>query len=222
MDDPELEAVRFVASLRGLRRVNAVTGSARVLRPALEEAARAKKDARLRVLDIACGGGDVAIALSKSLNARGIAVDIFGCDLNPLAVEHASVQAERGGADVSFFVADAVSDPISPDFDVIMTSLFLHHLSEEDAIAFLKKAAESAREMLLIHDLVRSRAGYLLAQVGVRVLLCNGVCHEDGPRSVEGAFTIPEVQNMAEAAGLTDCSIEPRFPYRFLLKWMRP
>ena len=53
------------------------------------------------------------------------------------------------------------------------------------------------------------------------VLLCNDVCHEDGPRSVEGAFTIDEVKDIAEAAGLEDCSVEPKFPFRFLLTWSK-
>jgi len=217
MDSPELDPARFVGSLRGLRRVNIATGSARILLPSIE--AKARTDGPLRVLDVACGGGDVAIALSKRLNALG--VEVHGCDVNPLAVEHATEAAKRVASAASFFRLDAVEDPIPSGYDVVMSSLFLHHLSESHAREFLGKAAEAAGRMILIHDLVRGRAGHLLAYIGVRALLCNDVCHEDGPRSVEGAFTIAEAKALADAAGLDGCSVERRFPFRFLLSWRK-
>ncbi len=45
------------------------------------------------------------------------------------------------------------------------------------------------------------------------------MCVHDGPRSVEGAFTINEMRTLAVDAGLDACQIEARFPYRFLLQW---
>ena len=131
-------------------------------------------------------------------------------------------EANRRGADVSFFQLNAIDDAIPSGYDVVMSSLFLHHLPGPEAEGFLRKAAQAAGRMVLIHDLVRGRAGYLLAYAGVRLLLCNDVCHEDGPRSVEGAFTIDEAKALAEAAGLDGCSVEPKFPYRFLLAWSKP
>ena len=174
------------------------------------------------VLDVACGGGDVAVALWKRLDAQGLRAEIHGCDVNPLAVEHAAEEAERQGAEVSFFQLHAIDDTLPSGYDVVMSSLFLHHLSDADAEEFLRKAADAAGRMVLIHDLVRGRAGYLLAYIGVRALLCNDVCHEDGPRSVEGAFTIEEAKALAEAAGLEGCSVKPKFPFRFLLAWRKP
>ncbi len=222
MDSPELDAGRFVGSLEGLRRVNRATGSARILLPHLAAAAKARTEGPLRVLDVACGGGDVAVALWKGLNAQGLRAEIHGCDVNPLAIEHAGEQAKCRGADVSFFQLHAIDDAIPSEYDVVMSSLFLHHLSDSEAQGFLRKAAEAAGRMVLIHDLVRGRAGYLLAYIGVRVLLCNDVCHEDAPRSVEGAFTVEEAKALAEGAGLKGCSVERRFPFRFLLAWNRP
>ena len=221
MDSPALEPGRFVGSLVGLRRVNRATRSARILLPDLMAAAIAKQGAPLRVLDIACGGGDIAVLLWKKLRGRGLQVEIQGCDVNPLAVNHAGAHAATEGANVTFFRLNAIDDPIPSGFDVIMSSLFLHHLSDEEATAFVRKAADGAATMLLIHDLVRGPAGYLLAQIGVRALMCNGVCREDGPLSVEGAFTIREAMALAEAAGLQRCTVESRFPFRFLLKWQK-
>ena len=220
MDDPRLDPESFIGSLRGLRRVNIATGSARILWPELSRAAK-DNGRTLRVLDIACGGGDVPLTLARRFAATRTPVEICGCDINPVAVRHAAEQAERIGVPATFFRFDALNDKVPKDYDVIMASLFLHHLCESEAVEFLASASKATKRLLLVHDLVRSRAGLLLAQVGVRALLCNHICRQDGPRSVEGAFTIPEARQLAKDAGLRDASVEPRFPFRFLMKWQR-
>ena len=40
---------------------------------------------------------------------------------------------------------------------MIMSTLFLHHLDENDAVAFLREAAAKARDRLVIEDILRSR-----------------------------------------------------------------
>ena len=102
---------------------------------------------------------------------------------------------------------------------MIVSSLFLHHLDEEQAVKFLRNASSATNGLLLIHDLVRSQAGYLLASLGIRALLCNDVCRADGPSSVESAFTLHEARELAAKAGLEGATVEPRFPFRLLMHW---
>jgi hypothetical protein len=97
--------------------------------------------------------------------------------------------------------------------------LFLHHLDEPQAVALLARMAGAARRLVLVNDLNRSRAGYLLAWAGTRLLSTSAVVHTDGPLSVEGAFTIAEATALAEKAGLTGARVEPRWPCRWLLQW---
>ena len=63
MDAADLPPTRFAGDSKGLEIVNAVTGSSRLMWPDLKAAARSHPDRPLRVLDVACGGGDVLIAL---------------------------------------------------------------------------------------------------------------------------------------------------------------
>ncbi len=221
MDQPDLDPARFIGSLAGLRRINRVTGSARILWPDLVEAARSKPYASLKVLDVACGGGDIVVSLSKKAKKAGLPVIFTGCDVNPLAVEEARRYAKASNVEAEFYTMNATSEAFPDDSDVVMSSFFLHHLPESQAKGFLRRAAASARDRLLVHDLVRTRAGYLLAKVGTVALLCNDVCRIDGPRSVQGAFTCPEAEALSDAAGLDGAVIVPRFPYRYLLRWVR-
>jgi 2-polyprenyl-3-methyl-5-hydroxy-6-metoxy-1,4-benzoquinol methylase len=220
MDNPDLDAERFVGSLVGLRRVNRVTGSARILWPEIRAAAM-RAGRPLRVLDVACGGGDTLIWFANRARRDGVTLALAGCDINPLAIEFAQKHAAAARVSAEFFEFDAVRDAVPADFDIIMSSFFLHHLEETDAIRFLRNAANATRGRVLIHDLARSRAGYWLAAIGLRALLCNDVCRVDGPRSVESAFTASEARSLAERAGLTDAHVETRFPFRYIMKWAK-
>lgn len=222
MDRPDLEPDRFIGSLVGLQRINRVTDSARILWPDLRAAAQRNPGRRLRVLDIACGGGDTVLALWRRGRHAAVPIELRGCDVNPLAVWHAQECAKSARADVDFFVLDAVNDELPDEYDVIICSLFLHHLPEQQAVAFLRRAAAAARDRLVLQDLTRSQAGYLLAKYGVLLLLCNDVCRVDGPRSVEGAFTPDEAETLMRSAGLDGGTVERKFPFRFLLRWVKP
>jgi hypothetical protein len=122
---------------------------------------------------------------------------------------------------VRFFEWDAVRGDLPGDYDVLTSSLFLHHLDQDQAISFLQRMARAARHLVLINDLVRSRVGFSLAYLGVRILTSSPVVHFDGPRSVQGAFTIDEARALAERAGLEGASVERRWPCRYLLSWTR-
>lgn len=221
MDEPDLAPERFIGALRGLRRVNIATRGAGILWPSIRAAAREKPGRTLRILDIASGGGDIAISTARKLAAGGYDAEVTGCDLSPLAVQHATDSAESRSAKVSFFQMNAVEDPIPEGYDILMTSLFLHHLSDPDAKDFLQRATAAARHSLLVQDLNRCAAGWCLAYAGVRLLGCNDVCHEDGPKSVECAFTPAEALDLARQAGLESARVSARFPYRYLLEWTR-
>jgi SAM-dependent methyltransferase len=222
MDEPHLDARRHLHALSGLARINFVSGSARTLWPAVHRLARTSTRS-LRLLDLASGGGDVSIALARKAARVGVALDVEGWDRSPLAVEHARARGVvPGGLCVRFAVYDVLSDPLPDDRDVICCSLFLHHLDEPAAIAFLQRIGQAARKLVLVNDLARGRSGLLLAHIATRVLTLSSVVHIDGPRSVEGAFTPEEACRLAEEAGLHGATVRRCWPCRYLLAWSRP
>jgi SAM-dependent methyltransferase len=222
MDDPDLAAERHEAALRGMERINRWSRAVGTLWPVLERLTREDAGGVLRVLDVASGAGDVPIGLWRRARREGLNLSLAGCDRSPRAVEHARISAERSGANVAFFQQDALSDDLPKGYDVVISSLFLHHLDQPDAVRLLERMSRAASRMVLVNDLLRSRAGYAFAWLGTRLLLTSDVNRTDGPLSVRAAFTIDEVQELAEKAGLKGAVIERRWPCRFLLTWSRP
>lgn len=221
MDQPDLDPVQHEHALRGLERANMVSRSAGgILWPSIRDFA--KQQARpLRLLDIASGGGDVPIGIAKRIRRAGLPITIEGCDISNTALEIAARKAKNAGLPVRFFSFNAIADPLPAGYDIVTTSLFLHHLEESDARQLFRRLFESDVKLVLVNDLIRSVLGYWLSYIGARILTRSPVVHVDGPMSVEGAFTPAEALALAQAAGWDSATVERRFPERFLLSWRR-
>jgi 2-polyprenyl-3-methyl-5-hydroxy-6-metoxy-1,4-benzoquinol methylase len=222
MDQPGLEPNRHRAALRGLARINWWSGSAHILWPPIWALAQARGGEPLRILDVATGGGDVPIRLWQRARRHGLALQIDGCDVSAAAVAHARREAEQQAAAVQFLQRDVCAGALPTGYDVLVSSLFLHHLDEEEAVELLRRMAAAARRLVLVNDLARSRTGFVLAYLGTRLLSRSAIVHTDGPLSVEGAFTLAEASDLARQAGLHGARVERRWPCRFLLSWSRP
>jgi 2-polyprenyl-3-methyl-5-hydroxy-6-metoxy-1,4-benzoquinol methylase len=223
MDQPGLDPALHRQALAGLERVNWLSRSAEILWPEVRRLASVAPERKLRVLDIACGGGDVTIAIAARAAKAGLSITIEGCDNSPTAIDFASQNAARSRlGNVSFFPLDAIHDRWPDEYDVVMCSLFLHHLSDHNALALLSKMSSHARRLVLVNDLRRSRIGYVMAWVGCRLLSRSAIVHSDGPISVAAAFTCREARQLADKAGLKGATVTPRWPQRLLLRWSRP
>jgi 2-polyprenyl-3-methyl-5-hydroxy-6-metoxy-1,4-benzoquinol methylase len=221
MDQPGLDAREHARALAGLGRINRLSRSASILWPRIARLAREQTGFPLRVLDLACGGGDVSVSLARSAARAGLVVRVDGCDISDEAARFARGIAARYGVDVRFFLLNALIDPIPEGYDVVTCSLFLHHLDQADAILLLQRMAAATRRIVLVNDLERTRRGYWLAWAGCRLLTRSPIVWNDGPISVAAAFTSAEARTLAERAGLHGATLSRHWPERFLLSWSR-
>ena len=222
MDDPSLNDVAHRQALMGLRRINSWSrADAAVWKVIREFGAESSAAKPLTILDIASGGGDLAVRLARSARRDRISLAVDGCDISPTAIAFASEQAAAAKfTNIKFHQCNALEQPFPrAKYDIVMCSLFLHHLTQEHAVRLLERMKSATNRLVLIDDLRRTRFGYLLAWLGCRALTRCRVVHLDGPMSVEGAFTTEEVRLIAESAGLSGAIIRPHWPQRLLLTW---
>ncbi len=221
MDDPTLDRKRHFDALRGLARLNGLSVSARILWLPIGRLARERKVDRLRILDVATGAGDLPIRLWKKAQRANLKLDIHGVDVSPQALEFAKRNAAAHGAPIEFSEFNVLRQELPQGYDVVISSLFFHHLEEQHARTLLLKMTEAARSMVLVNDLRRSLGGWVLAQAAARTLTRSDVVHFDAPASVRAAWTIPEIRNLAISAGLPEIGVTSCWPFRFLLEWRR-
>lgn len=223
MDQPGLDPATHHHALDGLRTTNAISRTSQVIWRGIKELDETLNNGRpLRILDIASGGGDVVRGVAKLAAKYGADVEAHGCDINATAVQYAEDAASAAKlSGTRFFQFDALVDALPEEYDVLMSTLFFHHLTREDGKQLLTRMAKAARIGVLVDDLCRTRLGYFFAWAGGRLLTRSPIVHTDGPLSVSAAYTTSEFRQLTEEAGLTDVTIRRHWPQRFLMSWKK-
>ena len=218
MDDPNLDPAEHARALAGLARLNVIAGSDRILWPEVRAVAR-EAGGRVSVLDIATGSGDVVLALARRAGRAGISLELHACDISQTALDEAGLRAKAAGVELGLWRHDAVADPFDRRFDIVICSLFLHHLDTGQAERFLRHAAGAAERELLVSDLRRDPLGLFAAWASSRLLTRSRIVHVDAVKSVRAAYRMCEALEIARRAGLDGAKVSARWPRRMLLQW---
>jgi 2-polyprenyl-3-methyl-5-hydroxy-6-metoxy-1,4-benzoquinol methylase len=217
MDDPGLPEHELTHALRGLSRLNSISlaaGATMLPLCTLADELRCSQARPLRVLDVACADAELICAAARISTTHPRPMLFFGCDINPRSISLAQQQARAAQAATppkdakramqppTFFVHDMIQAAPPGEYDVVMCSLFLHHLSDEHALRAIQHMARAARHAVLINDLVRSRIALAVVAIASRILTRSRIVHVDSLRSVRAAFTRDELLALCERAAL--------------------
>lgn len=224
MDDPSLDEAEHERALLALRRINAWSATAGNMWRPIVNVARDDHGSPLRVLDVAAGGGDVIIGIAKRVAKQDLNVECHGCDISQRALDFARRHAVNCGVSdqTHFFKQDALGADLPRDYDIVMSTLFLHHLERDDAIELLGNMRKAAKRAVIVCDLDRCVMGYLLCRWLTRFITRSKVVHNDAVLSLRAAFTLNEVQTMAKDAGMEGAIVHRVWPWRWMLQWNKP
>ena len=213
MDEPcSREELR--ACLRDLSRVNRWFLAYRPVLHWLDSLRLDQQRRPIRILDVGCGYGDGLRRIARWANERGIEAKLTGCDLNPDTI---AIAAEANGkVNMEWIAADVFNLDGESSVDIVVSSLFTHHLTEPDIVRFLRWMEKQAGTGWFIHDLSRAAAPYWLFKGFARVAGLHRFVQNDGPVSFRRAFVPEDWQRMCAAAGLKqgDFRIEAWKPAR--------
>lgn len=216
MDAPGADPAQLRQSLRYLRRVNRLLGYTRGLLWHLERFSRGWRPGEtVRIIDLATGSADVPRAVLRWADRRGFDVRVVGVDLHARTAK-AALDAGPPDPRLQIVRADALDLPFADgSFDYAITSTFLHHLDDADAVRVLAAMGRVARRGIIAADLLRHRRAY--AWVWLLSRFANPMVRHDGRVSVAQSFTKEEVLGMRDRAGLSFAHYYRHFGHRFVL-----
>ena len=216
MDAPGVDRALLDDSLRYIRRVNALLRYTRATMSHLERFSRRwRLGERIDILDVATGSADVPLAIVNWARPRGFDVRVVGLDLHETTCDLARA-ATRHEPAIEIVRGDALDPPFEPrSFDYALCSMFLHHLSDDDAVRALAAMGQVARRGVIAADILRHRRAY--AWITLFTLASNPMVRHDARVSVAQAFNRVEVLELRDRAGLRFAQFHRHFGHRFVL-----
>ncbi|MEO5999770.1 MAG: methyltransferase domain-containing protein [Chitinophagaceae bacterium] len=174
------------------------------------------KNREFIICEIGCGGGDNMLAIQNWCSKRNIRVRFIGIDINPYCTEVASTKL--AGVNASFITSDYILAEFADDKpDVIFSSLFCHHFTNEELIRMLEWMSVKARHGFFINDLHRHRMAYYSIKVLTQAFSRSYLVKNDAPLSVLRGFTQNEWKRLLEAAGISRYAIQWKWAFRHLI-----
>lgn len=168
----------------------------------------------LLICEIGSGGGNNLFAIDKWCRKNSINADYIGIDINQNCVEATPAGILKN---LKLVVSDYSSVEFEKKPDIIFSSLFCHHFSDEQLVSQLKWMDANSSWGFFINDLHRHPLAYYSIKTLTRLFSRSYLVKNDAPLSVRRGFNRKEWQTLLEKAGLRSYKIEWKWAFRWLI-----
>ena len=213
IDGEALSFAEFQDCLQELETINRLTLAYRPTLRWLERLLRrAPAGHPLRIVDAGSGGGDMLRRVEELARRHGREVELWGVDLNPFSARSARRWAPASA--IRYASTDVFAFQPRRPVDVVISSLFAHHLDDAALRRFLRWMDGRARLGWFVNDLHRHPLPYGFILAATRLCSRNRLIRHDAAVSVARAFRPADWRGLLEEAGIRGARISRHFPYR--------
>lgn len=215
MDDLDCSGSVVNRTLRELDTINKLLGGNNVTIGGVARLLEGIGRLKVVVADIGCGSGDMAMRIVKWSKTRDLDLSVVGFDANPNIVRFAR-EACSGVENVSFEVLNVFDKEYAgKTFDVVVATLFMHHLSDAQLVALLQTMKSQTRIGFVINDIHRHFISYHAIRILTGLFSRSAMVRYDAPLSVRRAFKRKELEDILHRAGIGSYSIKWKWAFRW-------
>ena len=181
----------------------------------LRKAGRLNIGRPVSIVDIGSGYGDMLRHIDRWAQKHGIKVDLQGVDMNPWSAR-ASQEVTPPDRPIRWISQDLFDYKPDGGIDIVISSLFTHHLPDPQLARFVAWMEDHARIGWFVNDLQRHAIPYYALKAGFWLTRRHRFVQHDGPVSVANAFKRDDWLRTFDAAGLqrAKASVETWIPFR--------
>ncbi len=219
LDQIDLPDKNLFRNYAELHTINKLLGGYRITLKGLSKFHLLGKN--LSVLDAGCGGGDTLKAVVDWARKKKINCQLTGIDLNNTAIQYARENC-KDFPEIEFIHDDIFHHLLNDNkYDVIMSCLFMHHLSDDQIVRLLYLMNESTNMGFVINDLQRHPIAYQSIKFLTRCFSKSYLVKHDAPLSVLRGFSADEWKQLFSKASITSVKISWEWAFRYLVVYKK-
>jgi len=217
MDDFSLQGEALRDTLNKLGTINKWLGGNKVTIDGVFELLKDQpKDKTHTILDLGCGHGDLLRRIAKVGKEKGFQLQLIGIDANADAIDYAK-SLSGNFKNISYHIVDVFSEEFKNlNFDIALSTLFLHHLNDSQVISMLNHLNKKAKIGVVINDLHRHQLAYFLFKF-LGLFIKNEMIVEDGLTSILRGFKKAEIKEFSSQLKLND---QLKWCWAFRWQWI--
>jgi 2-polyprenyl-3-methyl-5-hydroxy-6-metoxy-1,4-benzoquinol methylase len=217
MDDFNMKGELLRDTLDKLGSINKWLGGNRITIDGIEQLLKGKpKNKAYRIIDLGCGHGDILRLVADFGRKQGYDFELIGIDANQDAIDYANELSENY-PELTFRNEDIFSKEFQNiEFDIALTTLFLHHFKEEEILKVLSNLSTKATLGVVVNDLQRSEIAYGLFKL-LSIVISNYMIKQDGLTSILRAFKREDLERISNKLNLKS---QIRWKWAFRYQWL--
>src|SRR5258706_6089789 len=186
MDEDDIPFAAMAQTLKELNIVNTRLGGHAITLKGVRQFINDKEP--LTICEIGCGGGDNLFAIYKFCQKKNIPVNFIGIDMNMECITFAQQQYPQ--LPCQWICSDyAVVKFGDHQPDIIFSSLFCHHFTNEQLLQILRWLKQNSGKGFFINDLQRHWLAYYLIKYITKFFSKSYLVKNDACISVARSFT---------------------------------
>lgn len=218
MDDLQCSGEVVHQTLRELEIINRWLGGNAVTLQGIKILMESKNiDGPIAIADIGCGGGDGLKEIAAWGRSKKLTFNLTGVDANPNIIAF----AKQNSSDFNEinYVASNIFDANfkQTQFDIVVATLFTHHLTNEELIMLLKSLLQQCRIGIIINDLHRHWLAYHSIRLLTKWFSKSTMVKYDAPVSVLRSFSRKDLLKILNKAGISNYSLKWKWAFRWQL-----
>ncbi len=176
------------------------------------------KNKLITIIDLGCGHGEILRLIGDYGRQEGYKFKLIGIDANQDAIDYA-IELSQDYEELTFENIDIFSEEFQDlDYDVVLSTLFLHHFNQDEIHNLLKIITSKAKLGIVVNDLHRNKVAYGLFKL-LGLVISNHMIVQDGLTSILRAFKRDELENIAKQLNLkSQICWKWAFRYQWLIK----
>lgn len=218
IDTGDYTPEEYATFLREIAFINRYFGDKRAVEKTLLREIESNDLREFSVLDVGCGSGELLRIIAEFAARSNRDASLIGVDLNSISSD-TTRDASSAFSEIASVQGDAMHLPLADDsVDYAISSLFFHHLTDDQIVVALKEMSRVARRGVFVIDLHRDPVAYAGYKVLCFVFRISELVRHDGSLSIKKGFKRGELSGLAAKAGLDHVADSHVTPGRVVLE----